>query len=388
MRADMRAAPPAPHASRRLAPGAGSRAPGISLSLRPVTAIRPVSAGPRDAVLVAGLFKSFPRKRTVKEIARAPFRRPARIEALRGVDFSVREGELVGLLGPNGAGKTTLLKILCGLVLPERGRAELFGVPAGDPRLPDRLGLVHGDERSFYWRLTARENLDFFARLHGLSRAGREARVAALLEKVQLTADANRRFSDFSSGMKQRLAIARALLADPPIVLMDEPTRSLDPVSAAVQREWIQEELHRRDGKTILLATHNLREAEALCDRVVVIAKGQLRAEGTPEELRHRGLGGIVYRLRLADTVPVSLATAQVLARTSVDGAVELLVRLAKDDAGLDPVLRELGAGGARILAVGPEEPELETVFRELVEDRGPDAARPDPAPAERSGIP
>jgi ABC-2 type transport system ATP-binding protein len=353
-----------------------------------VTAIRPAPAGPRDAVLVAGLFKSFPRKRTVKEIARAPFRRPERVEALRGVDFTVREGELVGLLGPNGAGKTTLLKILCGLVLPERGRAELFGVPAGDPRLPDHLGLVHGDERSFYWRLTARENLDFFARLHGLAGARRAARVAALLEKVQLAADANRRFSDFSSGMKQRLAIARALLADPPIVLMDEPTRSLDPVSAAVQREWIQEELHRRDGKTILLATHNLREAEALCDRVVVIARGELRAEGTPEELRHRGLGGVVYRLRLAGTVPASLATGQVLARTDADEAVELLVRLAKDDAGLDPVLRELGAAGARILAAEPEEPELETVFRELVEDRESAAAVAGPAPAGKRGMP
>ncbi|MCU0230451.1 MAG: ABC transporter ATP-binding protein [Acidobacteria bacterium] len=329
-------------------------------------------AAPRDAVRVAGLFKSFPRKRTVKEIVRAPFRRSVRIEALRGVAFTVREGELVGLLGPNGAGKTTLLKILCGLVLPERGQAELFGVPAGDPSLPDRLGLVHGDERSFYWRLTARENLDFFARLHGLSGAVRESRVTSLLEKVQLAADAQRRFSDFSSGMKQRLAIARALLADPPIVLMDEPTRSLDPVSAAVQREWIREELHRRDGKTILLATHNLREAEALCDRVVVIARGELRAEGSPEELRHRGLGGVVYRLRLAGTVPSALASGQVLSQVAVDSAAELLVRLAKDDAGLDPVLRELTAAGARILAAEPEEPELETVFRELVEDRAP----------------
>jgi ABC-2 type transport system ATP-binding protein len=353
-----------------------------------VSAIRPDPTGPRDAVLVAGVFKSFPRKRTVNEIARAPFRRPERIEALRGGDFTVREGELVGLLGPNGAGKTTLLKILCGLVLPERGRAELFGVPAGDPRLPDHLGLVHGDERSFYWRLTARENLDFFARLHGLTGAGRQARVAALLEKVQLAADANRRFSDFSSGMKQRLAIARALLADPPIVLMDEPTRSLDPVSAAVQREWIQDELHRRDGKTILLATHNLREAEALCDRVVVIAKGELRAEGTPQELRHRGLGGTVYRLRLAGTVPASLETGQVLARTAAADAVELLVRLAKDDAGLDPVLRELGAAGARILAAEPEEPELETVFRELVEDRESDAPAAVAAPAGKRGTP
>jgi len=112
-----------------------------------------------------------------------------------------------------------------------------------------------------------------------------------------------------------------------------------------------------------------------------------LRAEGTPEELRHRGLGGTVYRLRLAGTVPASLATGQVLARTSADEAVELLVRLAKDDAGLDPVLRELGAAGARILAAEPEEPELETVFRELVEDREVGAAAA-AAPAGKRGMP
>ncbi len=369
-------------------PGAASRRAGISISLRSVSPSRPAQPAPRAAVVVAGLVKSFPRRRPIKEIARAPFRRPERVEALRGIDFTVQEGALVGLLGPNGAGKTTLLKILCGLVLPESGRAELFGVPAGDPRLPDQLGLVHGDERSFYWRLTARENLDFFARLHGLAGSARTARVAALLEKVQLSADANRRFSDFSSGMKQRLAIARALLADPPVVLMDEPTRSLDPVSAAVQREWIREELHHRDGKTILLATHNLREAEELCDRVLVIARGELRAEGTPEELRHRGLGGIVYRLRLAGTVPAALAAGEVLARKDADdGAVELLVRLAKDDAGLDPVLKELGAVGARVLAAEPEEPELETVFRELVEERETGAG-PAAAAAAKRGTP
>jgi len=332
------------------------------------------------AVVVEGLTKSFPRKRTVKEIVRAPFRRSKRVEALRGVDFAVRPGELVGLLGPNGAGKTTLLKILCGLVLPERGRAALFDVPAGDPRLPELLGLVHGDERSFYWRLTARENLDFFARLYGLSGADRSHRVSALLEKVQLTGDANRRFSDFSSGMRQRLAIARALLADPPIVLMDEPTRSLDPVSAAVQREWIKDELHRRDGKTILLATHNLREAETLCDRVVVIARGKLRAEGTPEELRRRGLGGIIYRLRLSGAIPGTLRAAEMLERrSSLQGGTELTVRLARDEAGLEPLLGELRDAGVRVLAAGPEEPELETVFRQLVEDPGDAAAKEAP---------
>ena len=186
--------------------------------------------------------------------------------------------------------------------------------------------------------------------------------------------------------MKQRLAIARALLADPPIVLMDEPTRSLDPVSAAVQREWIQEELHRRDGKTILLATHNLREAEALCDRVVVIARGELRAEGTPEELRHRGLGGTVYRLRLAGTVPASLATGQVLARTAAEDAVELPRAARQGRRRARSRAPRAGRGRGPDLAAEPEEPELETVFRELVEDR--EARAVPAAPAGKRGTP
>ncbi len=354
----------------------------VPVSCRPVTAAAALDRSTTNApaVVVERVEKSFPRKRPLRELVRAPFARVERVPALRGVSFHARRGELVGLLGPNGAGKTTLLKVLCGLVLPDAGRASVLGVPVGSAGLPHVLGLVHGEERSFYWRLTARENLHFFGRLHGLSGAALSARTAELLLRVNLAGDADRRFADFSSGMRQRLAIARALLADPEVLLMDEPTRSLDPVSAAEQRDWIRHELHARLGKTMLIATHNLREAETLCDRVVVIAKGTVRADGPPAELRRRGLGGVVYRLRVgpwAGAAGAPLAAGTVLetapvagdaggASAAPGGAAELTVRLTRDD-GLDDLLAELRARGARVLACAPEEPDLEAVFRRLV---------------------
>ncbi len=331
-----------------------------------------MSAAPQSAsapaVLVDRLEKSFPRRRPIRELVRRPFSRRERVRALSGVSFTVGAGELVGLLGPNGAGKTTLLKILCGLVLPDRGRAQVFGTPVGVTGLSRVLGLVHGDERSFYWRLTARENLEFFARLHHLPRRLRARQVGELLDKVNLSADADRRFSDFSSGMRQRLAIARALLADPPVLLMDEPTRSLDPVRAGEQREWIKAELHERLGKTILMATHNLREAEVLCDRVVVIVDGAVRADETPGKLRRWGFGGLHVRLRVGGPRPAHFVSAEVLEEQVEGDARELLVRLPADDA-LDALLREVHAAGGRVLNCAPETRDLETVFRRLVEE-------------------
>ncbi|MDQ7007981.1 MAG: ABC transporter ATP-binding protein [Acidobacteriota bacterium] len=301
----------------------------------------------------------------MRELLTHPWRRSERVEALRGVSLEVGHGEIVGLLGPNGAGKTTLLKILCGLVLPDSGRAEVMGVGVGSPRLPEVLGLVHGEERSFYWRLTARENLDFYARLHGVEARRRGALIDGLLERVRLSEDANRRFGDFSSGMRQRLAIARALLADPPVLLMDEPTRSLDPVSAAELRRWVVDELHGRDGKSILLATHNLHEAETVCHRVAILSGGRILADASPDRLRREGIGGHHYRLTLEGAELPDLGDARVLEQEEHDGRREIVVQLGP--AGLDGLLCRLVGGGVRVLSCGPEVPELEAVFQRLV---------------------
>jgi len=228
--------------------------------------------------------KTFVKKRTVSELVKHPFRRAERIRALRGVDLHVQKSEIFGLLGPNGAGKTTLLKILSCLVLPDRGRAVVAGEDVvNEGKVKPKIGLVHTDERSFYWRLSGRENLDFFSQLYDVPRKRSKARINELLERVDMVEAADRRFADYSSGMKQRLAIARALLHDPPILLMDEPTRSLDPASAMALRTFIRDEVKARDGKTVLLATHNLREAETMCDRVAILVKGKVREIGTVE---------------------------------------------------------------------------------------------------------
>ncbi len=298
---------------------------------------------------------------------RRPWAKSERLQALSDIDFSIHRGEMVGLLGPNGAGKTTLIKILCGLVLPETGRAEILGAPADSHARARLLGLVHGEERSFYWRLTARENLNFFARLHGLTGAALTGRVNDLLERVDLGPDADRRFGDFSSGMRQRLAIARALLADPPVVLMDEPTRSLDPVSAAHLRTWIQRQLHEDAGKTILIATHNLREAELLCSRVAILAEGRLRAMATPDELRRAVAERMSYRVRIRGPAPTALQFGTIVVQESEpEGVTALTIEIASDEA-FDSLLGELRGNGRRLVSCSQHEVDLESAFHRLV---------------------
>jgi len=228
-----------------------------------------------------------------------PGRRPPPVCALRELDLTIRRGEILGLLGTNGAGKTTLLKILATLILPTVGRVTVDGhdVVREADCVRGMIGLASGDERSFYWRLTGRQNLEFFAAFQGLRPSAARDRIEDLREQIGLEA-LDRRFGGYSTGMKHRLAIARALLCHPQILLLDEPTRSLDPLVAGVLRHLIRGTLVARMGCTILLATHNLAEAEELCDRIAVLHEGRLIACGTVGELRARSGG---YPVTLTD---------------------------------------------------------------------------------------
>lgn len=243
----------------------------------------------RPAVQVEGLVKRFPRRRPMSEIVRAPFARP-RDDVLRGVSLEVGRGEFFGLLGPNGAGKTTLFKILATLVLADEGVVRVGGLdPARDPEgVKARLTPVIADERSLYWRLTGRENLLLHAALYGLTGAEKLESVERLLAAVELTEAAGRMVGTYSSGMKQRLLIARALLSRPQVLLLDEPTRSLDPVGARRFRRFLRSELVDRQGCTVLLATHDADEAFELCDRLAVLDRGAVVAQGTARDLAMR----------------------------------------------------------------------------------------------------
>jgi len=202
------------------------------------------------------------------------------VQALAGVSFDVERGEIVSLLGPNGAGKSTLLRILGTTILPDTGTVTVAGHDVLQDAAGARrsLGVMIGDERSHYWRLSGRRNLAFFAALAGMSRREAVARTQQLLEEVRLAEAAERRVGEYSSGMRARLALARAMLADPPLLLLDEPTRNLDPLSASHFRRSTSR-LARENRAGILFATHNLHEAVAISTRILVLSAGRIVLE-------------------------------------------------------------------------------------------------------------
>jgi ABC-type multidrug transport system ATPase subunit len=267
----------------------------------------------RTAIRMDVLTKRFPIRRTVREMLRRSSQRQ-HLTAVDGVTLDVDAGEVFGLLGPNGAGKTTLLKMLATLVLPDAGSAAVEGldVVRDAARVRRVVTPVIADERSLNWRLTARENLELYAALLEVPRREWRARIDALLGDVGLERAGSRLVNALSSGMRQRLLIARALLARPRVLLLDEPTRSLDPITARAFRTLLREELVGRRGCTILLATHNTEEAFELCDRVAVLHQGRIVACGPA-----RGLAARVgeRRYRVWTTAPSHPAFRTLIAR-------------------------------------------------------------------------
>ena len=305
----------------------------------------------------------------------------APVEALREVSFDVREGEIFGLIGRNGAGKTTLAKIVATLVQPTSGAVTVRGFDSvrDDEQVRAQVGLASAEERSFYWRLTVEQNLVFFARLYGLGAEQARRRIGELLELVELGELRRRRFGELSTGNKQRMAVARSLLNSPPVLLLDEPTRSLDPLAAARMREIIGSLARGPSPVTVLLTSHNLAEVEELCERVAVISRGRIRAVDTPQRLRSthrqrervrltlRGLTAARARDRLSGTVERLEASEQ------PGGAAVSFEREVGDDA-LDLALRALQDAGARVVECEPERGTLldvlETFERETEDEQ------------------
>lgn len=248
----------------------------------------PTRSLPNDQPLVrvVDLWKEFRAPRSLLDIARRPMGGPP-APAIADVSLDVHAGEFVGLLGPNGAGKTTLLKILATLIIPDRGSASIAGHDVVEHAAEVRrvIAPVLANERSLYWRLSARENLELFAALLQMSPDAVSASVAEALDVVGLADTGRKMVGQFSAGMMQRLLIARALLGRPRVLLLDEPTRSLDPAAAHSFRSFLREELSTRRGCAVLVATHRTEEAFELCDRVIVLNRGRIAAEGRATEL-------------------------------------------------------------------------------------------------------
>jgi ABC-2 type transport system ATP-binding protein len=214
------------------------------------------------------------------------------VDALRGVSLRVEPGEVVGLVGPNGAGKTTLIKILATVLAPTSGRASVAGydVATSSEAARRHLGLVLAEERSAYWRLTGRQNLEFFGVLAGLTRADARRRAGELLELLDI-ASRDKMVFGYSAGMRSRLNLARALLARPPVLVLDEPTRSLDPLAMDAVHGILQ--AAAADGQAILLSSHQLDEVASICDRVAILIEGDLRFSGTSDQLDTDGKGAV-----------------------------------------------------------------------------------------------
>ena len=281
------------------------------------------------------------------------------LSALKGLNFQVYPGEVFGYLGPNGAGKTTTIRILAGLSHPTSGYCTVLGQSTtGNPGLYNHLGVVF-EESNLYERLSGVENLSFFARLHGIG----PARVHALLQAYGLEKAGKRAVGTYSKGMKRRLLICRALLHDPEVLIMDEPTSGLDPTSAGVIHAAIDN--YRKQGNTIFLSTHDMSEADTLCDRVAFINQGEIAALDRPGTLKRRhGQPVVIIEMRTdlsrLEMLKEAIPTAQV---SSKDDLTMVRLPLQQPDLGIQ--LDQL-RGYGEILTIHSQEASLGQVFREV----------------------
>ncbi len=243
------------------------------------------------------------------------------VKALDGVSLGVERGEVVGLVGPNGAGKTTLIKAITTLLVPTAGTITLDGIllDADNPDMRRRFGLVLPEERSFYWRLTGRQNLNFFAALAGLERSVADSRIDRIMEERGL-AHRDKAVFGYSSGMRAQLAIARAILHQPDLIVLDEPTRSLDPVAGAAVCDDLRQ--MAAEGRAILMASHRLDEVVSVCDRVLALAGGRIRWQGTAAEIAGDpiGLGATIRGLVDSDHLDSDQADSDHADETSNPG--------------------------------------------------------------------
>jgi ABC-2 type transport system ATP-binding protein len=294
--------------------------------------------------------------------------------AVDGVSLQIEQGEIFGLLGPNGAGKTTTIRMLCTLLEPTSGTASVngFDIVKQATQVRQNLGTVLAGERSIYWKLTGRENLEYFAALYHIPPASARVRIDELLDRMELTDRANELVEKYSTGMKQRIAISKALLARPPIMLLDEPTLGLDPQAARKVRELITE--FKAEGHTILLTTHYMEEADQLSDRIGIIDQGKIIALDTPTALKQRIQQKDVIRMEItgwhdALTAPIQqLPGVENVVTRHLDGEALFEVSLhAKNSREIMPgIISNVNQNGTQLVNMNIVKPSLEDVFIHL----------------------
>ncbi len=317
------------------------------------------------AIEAENLVKKFPRKENKdqptngdkpapkKRAFRLPFGKKPEVtyfSAVDGVSLKIEQGEIFGLLGPNGAGKSTTIRMLCTLLEPTSGtvRVNGFDIVKQANQVRQNLGTVLAGERSIYWKLTARENLEYFAALYHIPPEVAKKRTRELLERLELSSRADDLVEKFSTGMKQRVAIAKSLIANPPILLLDEPTLGLDPQAARNLRELIAQ--LKQEGHTILLTTHYMEEADLLSDRIGIIDQGKIIALDTPSRLKECIEQKDVIRLEISGWHSDLAERIQ-----SVPGIDKLVARQMEGERGATDSLYEVSvhADSARVVLPG-----------------------------------
>jgi ABC-2 type transport system ATP-binding protein len=334
---------------------------------------------PRIAIETHDLTKIFKSKVRSLEPRSSIFKRkePKIVTAVNHLNLEIKKGELFGLLGPNGAGKTTLVKILCTLLPPDEGNAYVngFDVVREQMNVKKSLGTLFSvGERGVFWRLNGYRNLEFFSAIYNVPRRRRHERIMEVLDLVGLKDKAFELYQKYSGGMKRKLALARALIPDPPILLLDEPTSGLDVMSSRTMREFIRNNLNKKAGKTVLYTTHYVEEASQICDRIGILNRGKLIACDTPDAIK-----GIMKKGEVVDMRVRAITDAQIEAIKTMDGVVGMASEVEDSVLGqrrlrfhlenidsLPKVLDFFFKEKIRLIDLKREEPTLEDAFIKL----------------------